>query len=219
MTVPVPRLHLISDRALCPLARFPHVARRAVEAGVDAVHLREKDLPGGALLEAARGLARALGNDATLIINERVDVALVVAAGGVQLGEAAMSPRDARALLGARVLIGRSVHDAAGAERAAVEGADFVLAGHVYPTRSKPGQPPRGPDFIREIVAAAQRPVIAIGGITPERVPEVLQAGAHGVAVISGILGAEDPAAAARAFAEALERREERETNGDHAQR
>lgn len=203
---PVPRLHLISDRRLCPLGRFPEVARLAIAGGVDAVHLREKDLPGGALLDGAYRLQRAIDGRAALLINERVDVALIVAARGVQLGETAVSPREVRALCGERFLIGRSVHDAAGAERAAIEGADFVLAGHVYETRSKPGQPARGPEWVWAIARNCPLPLIAIGGITPRRAPEVVQAGAHGVAVISGILSAPDPAEAARAYRRALER-------------
>lgn len=204
MSRAVPRLHLISARRLCPLARFPLVAHAAVEAGFDAVHLREKDLPSAALLEAARALNRSLGSRATLFINDRVDIALIASAGGVQLGEQSLSPRDVRALTGASLLIGRSIHDVAGAEQAAMEGADFVIAGHVYPTESKPDQPPRGVAFLREVVRACPLPVIAIGGITPERVPEVIEAGAHGVALISGVLGAEDPRAAAQAIVHAL---------------
>lgn len=204
MSRQVPRLHLISDRTLCPLDRFPAVARLAIEGGVDAVHLREKDLTGGPLAEAARRLRRGIGRGAALIVNERVDVALVVGADGVQLGEEALTPLDVRALCGDEMLIGRSVHDAAGAERAMVEGADFVLAGHVYHTPSKAGMIPRGVEFIADVVESCRLPVIAIGGVTPERVPEVLQAGAYGVAVVSGILSASDPREAARAYRAAL---------------
>jgi len=204
MSRTVPRLHLISDRRHCPLDRFPEVARAAVLAGFDAVHLREKDLPAAEGIEAARALNRAIGDEAGLLINDRVDVALIVGAAGVQLGETSLSPRDVRALAGQSLLIGRSVHDVEGAERAAVEGADFVIAGHVYATGSKPGQPPRGLDFLAAIVAATPLPVIAVGGITPDRVPEVIAAGAHGVAVISGVLAADDPGEAAAAYHRAL---------------
>ncbi|MBX5444272.1 thiamine phosphate synthase [Sphaerobacter sp.] len=204
MSRTVPRLHLISDRRHCPLDRFPEVARAAVLAGFDAVHLREKDLPAAEVIEAARALNRAIGDEAGLLINDRVDVALIVGAAGVQLGETSLSPRDVRALAGQSLLIGRSVHDVEGAERAAVEGADFVIAGHVYATGSKPGQPPRGLDFLAAIVAATPLPVIAVGGITPDRVPEVIAAGAHGVAVISGVLAADDPGEAAAAYHRAL---------------
>ncbi len=204
MSRTIPRLHLISDRSLCPLERFPEVAARAVAGGVDAVHLRERDLPGGVLAEAARRVRERIGG-AALFVNERVDVALAVGARGVQLGEQSLRPSEARAIAGDRLLIGRSVHDVDGALAAARDGADFVLAGHVYPTRSKPGLAPRGVAFVAEVVRACPMPVVAIGGVTPERVAEVLAAGAWGVAVISGILAADDPAAAAAAYRRAME--------------
>jgi thiamine-phosphate diphosphorylase len=201
----VPRLHLVSDRRLCPLDRFPELARLAVDAGVDAVHLRERDLPGKPLAEAARALRRAIGERALLFVNERVDVALVTGADGVQLPETGLSPREVREIAGSRLLVGRSVHDLEGAERAAAEGADFVIAGHVYETSSKPGQVGRGLGFLRRLAERCSLPVIAIGGITPERVPEVLRAGAWGVAVLSGILRDAQPAEAARRYREALD--------------
>ncbi len=205
MSTRIPRLHLISDRRLCPLDRFPELARLAVDAGVDAVHLREKDLPGGPLAEAGRALHRAISGRALLFVNERVDVALAVGADGVQLPEAGLSPREVREIAGARLLIGRSVHDVDGAERAATEGADFVIAGNVYETSSKPGQAGRGLEFVRRLAERCPIPVVVIGGITPERVSEVLRAGAWGVAVISGILGDAKPAEAARRYREALD--------------
>jgi thiamine-phosphate diphosphorylase len=205
MTGRVPRLHLISDRSICPLDRFPETACQAVEAGFDAVHLREKDLPGRDLVEAARHLKRVINDGARILINERLDVAIIVGAHGVQMGEQGLSPLDIRAVCGDSILIGRSVHDESGAERAALEQADFIIAGNVYPTRSKPGREGRGLGFITRVAEAGGLPVIAIGGITPERVPEVIQAGAYGVAVISGILAAPDPSTAAQAYRLALD--------------
>jgi thiamine-phosphate diphosphorylase len=199
----IPRLHLVSDRRLCDLSALPTVIERAVAGGVDAVHLREKDLPAGELVDAARALRLAAG-DASLFVNDRVDVALISGAQGVQLGESGISVRDARSLIGDRQLIGRSVHDVEGARLAAEDGADFAIAGHVYETASKAGQAGRGPRFIASIAAVCPLPIIAIGGITPERVAEVLAAGAHGVAVISGILKSNDPARAAARYAEAV---------------
>jgi len=200
----IPRLHLISDSRLCDLNRFVEIASQAVEAGVDAVHLREKALPAGELLHVAGTLREHLGDLAWIIINDRVDVAMIARVDGVELGETGLPVAEVRRLAGATLAIGRAVHDVGGAIAAVRDGADFVISGHVYDTASKPGQAPRGPEFIAEIVANCSLPVIAIGGITPERVPEVLQAGAHGVAVLSGILAADDPARAAREYAQAL---------------
>lgn len=201
----IPRLHLISDRRLCPLDRFAQIAGIAVAAGFDAVHLREKNLGAGRLVDAGQQLRRTIDSRASIIVNERLDVALVLAADGVQLGEESFIPRDVRAVAGRSLLIGRSVHDPASAERVALEGADFVIAGHVYATASKVDQEPRGTEFIRAVVAACPVPVIAIGGITPERVPQVMDAGAWGVAVISGVLRAPDPAEAARKYRIAID--------------
>lgn len=198
------RLHLISDRALCPLERLPEVAALAVRGGVDTVHLRAKDLPGGTLLELACRLREAIGGRAALLVNERVDVALLAGADGVQLGESGLPVEGARRLLGGR-LIGRSVHDRAGAWEAGKQGADFLLAGHVFETGSKAGEPGRGLTFVGEIACLTRLPVVAIGGITPERVAPVLRAGAWGVAVLSGILAAADAEAAARSYREAIE--------------
>jgi thiamine-phosphate diphosphorylase len=199
----IPRLHLVSDRRLCDLETFPTLAARAVTGGVDAVHLREKDVAAGELLATARRL-RSVLDTARLFVNDRLDVALLSEADGMQLGESSFSVADARSLGAGRLLIGRSAHDVEGAKRAAEDGADFVIAGHVFETTSKLGQPGRGPRFIESIAAACPLPIIAIGGITPERVADVLAAGAHGVAVISGILAADEPECAAARYAEAL---------------
>jgi thiamine-phosphate pyrophosphorylase len=200
MKPPVPRLHLIGPLVL-PAADYPRVARQAVEGGCDAVHVR---IPGGAtdeLLALARELRRSLAPHA-LIVNDRLDVALLAGADGVQLGERSFSVADARVLLGDERLVGRSVHDRDGAIRAAKDGADYLLAGHVFDTPSKQGTPGRGLDWLAELCAATPAPVIALGGITVERVPLVLEAGAHGVALGRELLLARAPAASARRAAE-----------------
>ncbi len=202
----VPRFHLLSDHRLCSLDRFPTIARQAVAGGVDAVHLREKELPASLLLASAIALREQIGNQACLFINDRVDIAMVSRADGVQLGETSLPVTATRSLTGQSFWIGRSIHDVEGARTAAADGADFVIAGHIYETASKQGQSGRGTKFIEMVALACSIPVIAIGGITPERVPDVMRAGAYGVAVISGILTAADPEGAARRFTDALER-------------
>ncbi len=200
----VPRLHLISDRKLCPLDMLPDVATRAAAGGVDAVHLREKDLCARDLVNVAVRLRSTLSAQTMLFINDRVDVALASGADGVELGEASLPVDAVEKVAGRRLVIGRSVHDVDGALRAEADGADFVIAGHVFETASKAGQAGRGLAFVESVASAVSIPVIAIGGITPERVPDVLSAGAHGVAVLSGILAVNDPEAAARRYAQAF---------------
>jgi thiamine-phosphate pyrophosphorylase len=168
------------------------------------VQLREKDLPGGKLLELAEALKKAIGDSALLIVNERVDVAAGAGADGAQLGEEALPVAVARDILGREALIGRSVHSLDGAARAAQEGADFLVVGTIYATRSHPGEEPAGPDLIRHIAAACRAPLIGIGGINPFNMREVMQAGARGAAVITSILASPDPQKAARELKQAM---------------
>lgn len=192
-----PRLMLVTDRRLCPAERLPMVVAQVVAHGVDAVQLREKDLPADALLALARALREATASRALLFVNGDVDVALAAGADGVQLGEEAITVEEARRRAGERLFIGRSVHDAAGAAAAERDGADLLIAGTVYASRSHPGGTVGGPDLIRRITAAVRLPVLGIGGITAATVGPVLAAGAVGVAVISAILAAPDPVRAA----------------------
>ncbi|HUG15924.1 MAG TPA: thiamine phosphate synthase [Thermomicrobiales bacterium] len=194
----IPRLHLIGPLDGLTAAEYADVAAAAAEGGVDGVHVR---LPGAAaddVLALARELRGRIGN-AALIVNDRLDVALVAGADGAQLGERSLSVSDARGLLGDALLIGRSVHDVEGARRTADDGADYLLAGHVFDTISKAGTPGRGLDWLAEIAAAVDVPVIAIGGVTIERIPAVMETGAYGVAMGRELLRAADPKAAAQA--------------------
>lgn len=200
-----PRLMLVTDRRLCPVDRLPALAAQVVAHGVDAVQLREKDLPADELLALARALRAAIGDRALLFVNGDVDVALAAVADGVQLGEEAMSVAEARHRAGGRLLIGRSVHDVAGAVAAERAGADLLIAGTVYPSRSHPGGPSAGPELIRRIVAVVRVPVLGIGGITWENAAAVIAAGGAGVAVISAILAAPDPVRAAAELRAAVE--------------
>jgi thiamine-phosphate diphosphorylase len=196
----VPRLHLIGPLVVEP-NDYPRIAAAAIQGGCDAVHLR---VPAGTtedVLALARTL-RALSRDTVLIVNDRLDVAIVAGADGVQLGERGFTVEDARRVLPPAALIGRSVHDIEGARAAADAGADYLLAGHIFDTPSKQGTPGRGLGWLAELAQAVQVPVIALGGITSERIPAVLAAGAHGVALGRELLSADDPmraAAAARA--------------------
>jgi thiamine-phosphate pyrophosphorylase len=176
----------------------------AVAGGVDLVQLREKDLPGGRLLELAASLKEAIGGSALLIINERVDVAVACGAQGVQLGEEALPVAAARNILGLHALIGRSVHSVEGAAQAIVQGADFLVVGTMYATRSHPGVRPAGPGLVQRIAPNCPVPLIGIGGINTANVAKVLQAGAQGVAVITSILGAPRPGEAARQLKQAM---------------
>jgi thiamine-phosphate diphosphorylase len=204
----LPPLHVVTDDAVVARPDFLERARLVLEMGGPnlAFHLRAPRTSGRRLFDLARALLpRAIGEDALLLVNDRVDVALAVGADGVQLGGRGIGIADARRMLGARPWIGASVHSGDEAREAASGGADFVMAGAVYATESHPGQAPAGLGVIGD-AAAAGRPVIAIGGITPERVADVLAAGASGVAVIRGVWDEGDVVEAVRRYLRAMGR-------------
>ncbi len=198
-------LHLVTDFALCPLDRLRTLLPDLLTAGVDTVHLRAPDWGAGQVYEAARMLRPLLAGRACFLINDRVDVALAIEADGVQLGERSLPVRVVRQRWGDRLVIGASVHSLERAVAVAAEGADFLLVGTIFPSRSHPGEGGAGVDLIRRIAARVERPLVGIGGITPENAGAVIAAGATGVAVISAILAAPEPAAAARALRTAVE--------------
>jgi thiamine-phosphate pyrophosphorylase len=168
------------------------------------VQLREHDLPAGELLRLARRLKLIIRGKALLIINDRIDVAIAVEADGAQLPEEGLPTLTARGLLGRYAVLGRSVHSVEAAQQASREGAEFVLAGTIYKSTSKPDVKPVGPGLISEITSGNSQPVLAVGGITADKVGEVIKAGAAGVAVISAIAGADDAKAAAEELTAAL---------------
>ena len=177
----------------------------AVAGGVDIVQLRDKEESGGALLELAYALRDTTHASAILLINERADVAAACGADGVQLGEAAMPTAAVRSFLPRGSIIGRSVHSVGGAAEAQASGADFLLVGTMFSTRSHPGEEPSGPGLLERIRAAdVTSPLLAIGGITAENVDQVMRAGADGAAVITAILASDDPEQAASRIKSAM---------------
>ncbi len=204
------RLHLVTDDAVLRAADFRERAQAVLVAHGPslALHLRGHGLTGAELFELARDLGFAAdAAGAEVLVNDRVDVALAGGVDGVQLGRRSLPIAAARALLGADAWIGYSAHDAAEAAQAAADGADFLVVGSLYRTASHPERAPAGTALVRETIAAlapAEVPVIGIGGITPERVSEVLAAGAYGVAVLGGVWHAADPVAATADYIAAL---------------
>jgi thiamine-phosphate diphosphorylase len=176
----------------------------AIAAGGPAValHVRDREAGGRRLAELTRRfLALAGPPEASILVNSQPDIAQACGAQGVQLGRDDLRPEDARGIF-LRGWIGCSVHSAEEAGAAVAGGADFLLAGNVYATLSHPDRPARGVELVRRC-AALGVPVIAIGGITLGRVPEVKAAGAYGMAGISAFWDAPDPAAATVALLDA----------------
>ena len=193
----LPCLCLVADSSVVAPENMSHRIALAVAGGVGLVQLRAKELPGGRLLSLAKELKQTIGEQALLLVNERVDVAVAVGADGVQLGEEALPPGAARGLLPEGALIGRSVHSVPGAANAQAAGADFLLVGTMFATGSHPDALPAGPDLLRHVSNSCHIPLIGIGGITRNNLAEVMAAGASGVAVIRSILSAPDPEKAA----------------------
>ena len=192
-----PQIHLITDRKSAR-GDLPGAIAAALRGGVDWVQLREKTGPAVGLYETAeRVIPSARQSGAGVLVNDRIDVALATGADGVHLAAKSLPPRVARGLVGDR-LLGASVHGLPEAREAMAAGVDYVTFGHVYPTSSKPGLPPRGVLELAEIVESVEVPVLAIGGIEPSNVREVLGTGCAGIAVISSILAVPDPEFAAR---------------------
>ncbi len=200
-------LYLVTDRRLCRGALIEAV-EQSLEAGLRAVQLREKDLPVRGLLDLAGALRESTRRrGARFLVNDRADIALAVEADGVQRTRESLPVEALRAVGGPLFLIGASVHSREEAVEAAARGADFLVFGPVWDTPSKRGYgPPQGLDALAAVAAASRVPVLAIGGLTPARAVEALDAGAAGVAVISAIVAAERPGDATRAFLDALGR-------------
>ena len=202
---PAPSLVLVTDRARLRGASLDTIASLAVSGGVNIVQLREKDLPGGDLYRTAVELHSVLRGRALLLVNERADVALACGGDGVHLPEDGLPIKAVRDIAGESCIIGRSVHSVDAALRAEQDGADYVIAGNIFATSSKPGRPAAGIELVRAVAEAVRVPVIAIGGITPENAGSVIEAGADGVAVIGAIMDADDPKEAAERLRHAID--------------
>ena len=187
------KLYLITDRKQTKMP-LPAAVRLALEGGVRAIQLREKDLPIRELLALSQEL-RAMTKEfgAKLFINDHVDVAVAVDADGVHLGHQSMPTAAVRNIVGKNMMIGVSTHNIEEARAAESSGADFVTFGPIYETPSKVKLgAPVGLDALRSAKRAVDIPIFALGGIRGSNIGHVLWAGAYGVSMISAIFGAED---------------------------
>lgn len=221
----LPRLYLVTNRRRIAGPGLLQALDQAFGAGVRLAMLRERELEARDLLALAKqAVARAAPFGARVVVNDRLDIALLAGAAGVHLRESSVPLAEARRLMWAGALIGVSVHDEENAARAVGAGASLVLFGPVYETLGKVRyRPPQGIAALaraaRAMRSAAARvardsrdresarvPLYAIGGITPERVAECIDAGAHGVAVMGGILTADSIPARVREYLRAIHR-------------
>jgi thiamine-phosphate diphosphorylase len=170
-----------------------------------AIQLRVREMTARALLDLAERVEEmAVETGGWLVLNGRVDVALASGADAVQLGRGGLPVEAVRSFVGDSLVIGASVHGLPAADTAKHGGADYLVVGSVYSTPSHPGVEPGGPEMVTAACHTGL-PVIAIGGLTPDRVQDVVRAGAHGIAVIRAVWDAPDPVGAANALCEALD--------------
>ncbi|NOQ21311.1 MAG: thiamine phosphate synthase [Candidatus Aegiribacteria sp.] len=195
-------LYLVTDPVLCGSRGVEETCRLALEAGVGALQLRDKNASTRELIQMAvilRNLCRKHG--ALFIVNDRIDVAMAVGADGVHLGQDDMPVFLARKFLGPDAVIGASARSPREAESAWREGADYIAANLIFPTDTKADLPePLGTEAIAELKKASPLPLVAIGGINPSNADIVREAGADGIAVVSAIMAAEDVQEVVRAF-------------------
>lgn len=211
--------YLITDRELCGPRGVTAVVQAAIAGGVSIVQLRDPEAKTGRLVDEARALLRLLRPAGIpLIVNDRVDVALAADADGVHVGQLDMPVADARKLLGPNRILGLSISSLAELERAQLDGVDYLGVGPIFATQTKPdAAPPIGLAELAQIVARTRLPVAAIGGVHLANAAQVIEAGAVGVAVVSAICAAPDPAAATRELAQRV--RSARQTRAEPAER
>lgn len=203
MDIHFPCLSLIASRKKSFLL-LEETVSAAVKAGVDLVQVREPGATSDELRELAASIKAVVEGRVPVLINGPVEIALELGLDGLHLPEAGPKVSDIRKASSDRLLIGRSVHSVGAAVQAEADRVDYIQVGSMYPTSTHPGIKPAGIPLLREICEKVSLPVLAVGGITAEVVPELMNAGADGVAVISGILGSQDPAEATRKFREVL---------------
>jgi thiamine-phosphate pyrophosphorylase len=203
------RLHLLTDIVL--QSRFSHVdlTRLAIAGGADTIQLRQKTGTTREMIEVAREMKKVCAAaGVTFIVNDRVDVAIAADADGVHLGQDDFPIPLARTLLGEDRVIGGSAGTLEEALKCQSEGADYVGVGPVYATTSKhDAGPASGLSLLKRVLVHVSLPLIAIGGITAENVPEVMASGIHGIAVISAVCCQLDPEGATKTLRRAMESR------------
>lgn len=197
-------LYVLLTAAQCPAA-LDWTIERSAAGGADIVQLREKSLGDRELLDRARDVRRWTRKANVLfVVNDRPDIARLVEADGVHLGQDDLSVKDARRIVGPDLLIGVSTHNLEQVRRAVLDGADYIGAGPVFPSATKTFDTFPGLEFVRAATAETSLPAFALGGIGPANVGTVVEAGARRVAVSAAVAAADDPEQAARSLKAAL---------------
>ncbi len=199
-------VYLILDAEALAGRNAVEVARHVIAEGVEVIQLRDKIHSKGEVLQTARELRSICNESGTLfIVNDHLDIALACDADGLHVGQEDLPVAETRRLLPQDKLVGCSTARVEEAIEAQAQGADYVAVGSIYPTSSKERTCPAGLETLRAVREAVTLPIVAIGGINEGNVAEVMNAGADAVAVISAVLGTDDPAAAVRRLISRIE--------------
>jgi thiamine-phosphate pyrophosphorylase len=194
------RLYVLVDG--CPsVEEFTTLVSSLVDAGVELIQLRDKQLTDRELIDRAHRLRELTrGTETLAIINDRPDIASLAGADGVHVGQEELAVKDARTIVGLRALVGVSTHSIEQARAAVIDGANYIGVGPTFPSTTKAFDAFAGLELMQAVAAEIRLPAFAIGGITLENIGDVLAAGTTGVAVGAAIIESDDPAAAAREF-------------------
>ena len=200
------KLYAITDRDLCAPRTLYDTIHDLLDVGVPAIQLREKDLSDAEYIKLVEPLCRLCHTySAQLFINSRIKIAMNIGADGLHLPGDSASVQKVIEETNGCFIIGSSVHTLTEAKQRETEGADFITYSPIYPTVSKPDYGPAvGVEALRNVAEGINIPVFALGGITPERVSECLDAGAYGVAVMSGVMSPENGAQQAKMYLQRL---------------
>jgi len=181
-------------------------AQELVAAGVRLFQYRNKGASARELFESSKKLVSLLSSQrVSLVVNDRPDVAALAGANGVHVGQQDLGVEEARRVVGTEKLVGVSTHNLEQFERAAASSADYIAVGPIFATGTKSNPDPVvGTEFVRRVRPLTDKPIVAIGGITLQRAPEIIESGADSVAVMSDILGAPEPGVRARQYIDLL---------------
>jgi len=198
------KLYVLLGSRLCQ-GSLREIARGAIAGGAEAIQLRDKPIPDDELLALAAELRDLTDETGRMfIVNDRPDIAAIVGADGVHLGQHDLPIAEARRLLRPGAIIGRSAHSLDQARTAVAEGADYIAVGPIFETITKDAGPTVGLKLLREVAEQVSLPIVAIGGITAENAKSVIEAGASTLAVCGAICSAEKPQAATEAISKAI---------------
>jgi thiamine-phosphate pyrophosphorylase len=202
------RLYGILDLSYVETSETQEIAVQMISGGVDLMQLRAKEHPSTAIAKMATAIHDAtLRRGVPLIINDHPEIARLVPAEGVHVGQDDLPIVEAREIAGPNCMVGKSTHSVDQAIRAFSEGADYIGFGPIFATPTKPDYPPIGLEEIRKVHEAVPIPIFCIGGIKLDNLPEVIEAGARRVVIVSGLLQAKDIATYGRAAKELLNRK------------